>query len=173
MKNLLLIGLGGGLLYHLYKAHHDKKVVKQAVNDANLAQIGGAAVYACPIATQNIQVNTKNRNIAIESPRIQYGPLNLKDNKYWKRLAKFWNTTEDVAKASRCSNCAAFDISPRMKQCMPGSVQKDGELGYCWMHDFKCHSARTCYTWAAGGPIDTNKVSYEWQQNKLDKGETV
>jgi hypothetical protein len=37
------------------------------------------------------------------------------------------------------------------------------------MHSFKCHSERTCYTWAAGGPIDTNKVSYEWQERKGDE----
>ena len=54
----------------------------------------------------------------------------------------------------------------RMLECMPGSVQDDGYLGYCWMHSFKCHSERTCYTWAAGGPIDTDKVSYEWKERK-------
>ena len=46
---------------------------------------------------------------------------------------------------------------------MPGSVQEDGELGYCWMHHFKCHSARSCYTWAAGGPISEDEKSIEWQ----------
>mgnify|MGYP006254202561 FL=1 len=40
---------------------------------------------------------------------------------------------------------------------------EEGMLGYCWMHKFKCHSARSCYTWAAGGPIDEDKVSYQWQ----------
>jgi hypothetical protein len=54
-----------------------------------------------------------------------------------------------------------------MKECMPGSVQEDGELGYCWMHHFKCHSARTCYTWAAGGPITEDKVSEEWQEKNM------
>ena len=51
---------------------------------------------------------------------------------------------------------------------MPGSVQEDGELGYCWMHHFKCHSARTCYTWAAGGPITDDEVSAEWQEKNED-----
>ena len=32
------------------------------------------------------------------------------------------------------------------------------------MHHFKCHSARSCYTWAAGGPITKDKVSLSWQQ---------
>ena len=72
-------------------------------------------------------------------------------------------------KKSRCGNCVAFDISPRMLECMPGPTSEpieddEGKLGYCWMHHFKCHSARSCFTWAAGGPIDEDKVSYEWQE---------
>ena len=123
---------------------------------------------SCPRATKDLEFNTKNRNKAIKSSWIQYGPLNLSDNSYWKRLAKHWNTTVAVAKDSRCANCIAFDISPRMVDCMTaGPVSEniedaDGILGYCHMHHFKCHSARTCYTWAAGGPITSNKVSKEW-----------
>ena len=116
---------------------------------------------ACPLATQDLKLNTENRNSAIESEHVQYGPLNLNDESYWVRVAEHWKTTPEVAKESNCSNCAAFDISPRMEECMPGSLQKDGRLGYCWMHHFKCHSARTCYTWAAGGPIDEDTVSAE------------
>jgi len=123
-------------------------------------------IMACPLPTQNLELNTKNRNSAIEADYIQYGPLNLNDEEYWERAAEHWNTTVDVAKESKCKNCVAFDISERMLECMPGSVQDDGYLGYCWMHSFKCHSERTCYTWAAGGPIDTDKVSYDWQERK-------
>ena len=35
------------------------------------------------------------------------------------------------------------------------------------MHHFKCHSARTCYTWAAGGPIVKDEASYDWQKRNL------
>tara|TARA_R110002020_G_scaffold418481_1_gene627706 strand:- start:269 stop:751 length:483 start_codon:yes stop_codon:yes gene_type:complete len=122
----------------------------------------------CPPATQDLELNTKNRDAAIKSNYIQYGPINLEDETYWDKLADHWQTTPDVAKESNCSNCAAFDISPRMEECMPGSVQEDGELGYCWMHHFKCHSARTCYTWAAGGPIADDKVSKEWQEKNIE-----
>ena len=119
----------------------------------------------CPPATQDLALNTKNRDAAVKAKHIQYGPLNLNDKDYWERYAKRWNTTAAVAKKSNCSNCIAFDISPRMKDCMPGKTSdKDGELGYCWMHHFKCHSARSCYTWAAGGPISKDKVSFEWQE---------
>jgi len=120
---------------------------------------------SCPLATQDLEVNTKNRDAAIAAEHIKYGPLNLNDEAYWARYAEKWGTTPEVAKKSNCSNCIAFDISPRMKDCMPGKTSDDeGELGYCWMHHFKCHSARTCNTWAAGGPIDLDKVSLEWQE---------
>ena len=115
---------------------------------------------ACPRATQDLKLNTKNRNMAIEAEHIKYGPLNLSDDQYWVDAAEHWKTTPEVAKQSNCSNCIAFDISPRMEKCMP----LEGDLGYCWMHHFKCHKDRTCYTWAAGGPIDDDKTSKENQQ---------
>lgn len=130
-----------------------------------LALVSEAAKdLVCPPATQDLKLNTKNRDSAIKADHIQYGPLNLADEEYWERAAEHWNTKTSVAKKSNCSNCVAFDISPRMKDCMPGSVTKDGELGYCWMHHFKCHSARTCYTWAAGGPITDDEKSSSWQE---------
>ena len=124
---------------------------------------------ACPLATQDLMVNTKNRDAAVKNPNIRYGPLNLEDEKYWEEYAKRWNTTADVAKKSNCSNCIAFDISPRMDKCMPLTTDEDGRLGYCWMHDFKCHSARTCYTWAKGGPIDDDKTSKDNQLRRESK----
>jgi hypothetical protein len=133
-----------------------KIVVKRAVK--KLMEL------VCPPATQDLKLNTKNRDTAIHAEHIQYGPLNLADEEYWEKAAAHWKTTADVAKKSKCGNCAAFDLSPRMKECMPGSVQEDGELGYCWMHHFKCHSVRTCYTWAAGGPISEDEMSAGWQE---------
>ena len=120
---------------------------------------------SCPLATQDLKVNTRNRDAAIDAEHIQYGPLNLSDAAYWLRYSEKWGTTPEVAKKSNCSICVAFDISPRMKDCMPGKTSDDeGELGYCWMHHFKCHSARTCYTWAAGGPIVSDETSHDWQR---------
>jgi len=130
----------------------------------------------CPAPTQDLELNTKNRNSAIKAEYIQYGPLNLADTEYWDRAAEHWNTKPEIAKQSRCSNCVAFDISPRMLECMPGPVSEpiaddEGYLGYCWMHNFKCHSARSCFTWAAGGPITEDEVSREWQERQSAKGE--
>ena len=121
--------------------------------------------YACPRAAKDLKLNTINRNKSIKARHIQYGPLNVDEPAdFWTKIARFWNTSERAAQKSLCGNCVAFDISPRMDECMPGPVSdKDGRLGYCWMHDFKCHSARTCRTWAKGGPIIKNKVSLKWQ----------
>jgi hypothetical protein len=127
----------------------------------------------CPAPTQDLELNTKNRDAAIKAEHIQYGPLNVDEpGDYWKGIAEHWNTTEEAAKKSLCGNCVAFDISPRMDECMPGEVSdKDGRLGYCWMHHFKCFSARTCRTWAKGGPITEDKVSYDWQDKDKDSME--
>jgi len=129
----------------------------------------------CPPATEDLQKNTENRNRAIQADHIQYGPLNVDEpGDYWQEIADFWSTTEKAAKSSLCANCTAFDISPRMKDCLPGPTSdEDGELGYCWMHHFKCHSARSCRTWAKGGPIEEDKVSHEWQKSAdFDEKET-
>lgn len=154
------------------------KIIKETLSFVAEA----AKKYTCPAATQDLKLNTKNRDSAIKADYIQYGPLNLTDEAYWERAAEHWNTEPDVAKKSKCYNCVAFDISPRMQDCMPGLVMdqeaieeaiKNEEpwetLGYCWMHSFKCHSARTCYTWAAGGPITEDKVSHDWQERNEEK----
>ena len=125
---------------------------------------------SCPVPTTDLEVNTKNRNRAIKADYIEYGPLNVDEPAgFWEHIADHWSTSVKAAKESLCGNCAAFDVSPRMKECMPGELSdKDGELGYCWMHHFKCHSARTCYTWAKGGPISADKVSLDWQDKNQD-----
>lgn len=123
---------------------------------------------SCPLPAKDLKLNTKNRDKAIKEDHIKYGPLNVDEpGSYWEDLADHWDTTEEAAKKSLCGNCAAFDISPRMLECMPGDLEDaDGKLGYCWMHEFKCHSARTCRTWAKGGPITTDKTSHSWQKDK-------
>ena len=125
---------------------------------------------SCPVPTQDLEVNTKNRDRAIKADFIEYGPLNVDEPAgYWEHLADHWKTSVEAAKKSNCGNCVAFDISPRMLECKPGEISDgDGKLGYCWMHHFKCHSARSCYTWAKGGPITEDKVSYEWQDRNQD-----
>ena len=123
----------------------------------------------CPPATQDLELNTKNRDATLKN--FNYGPLNVSEpGDYWEKIAKYWKTDVKAAKASNCGNCVAFDISPRMDDCMPGETSdEDGRLGYCWMHHFKCHSARSCHTWAKGGPIDDDEKSLDWQKRGEDK----
>ena len=139
-----------------------RQVIREALEDQ---------VRECPASTQDISLNTANRDRAIQADFINYGPLNVEEpGDYWINIAKKWRTSVEAAKKSLCSNCVAFDISPRMDKCMPGQTSdKDGRLGYCWMHHFKCHSARSCRTWAKGGPITKDSVSYDWQERNKNK----
>jgi len=142
-----------------------RRLIREALEDK---------IKECPASTQNLGLNTANRDRAIQADFIKYGPLNVEEpGDYWENIAKRWNTSVEAAKKSRCANCVAFDISPRMLKCLPGETSepvedKDGILGYCWMHHFKCHSARACNTWAAGGPINKDEVSYDWQKRNLN-----
>ena len=146
---------------------------KGAPTPAQMKRAKGESVteeMKCPPATQDVKINTTNRDATIKN--FNYGPLNVDEpGDYWKDIAKYWKTTEEAAKKSQCGNCVAFDISPRMDECMPGETSDDdGRLGYCWMHHFKCHSARSCHTWAKGGPITEDEKSYDWQKRaKMDE----
>lgn len=119
----------------------------------------------CPPATQSIDLNLANRQKAIDE--YGYGPLNPDEpnDEFWQRLADKWNTSDvESVKDSRCGNCAAFDVTEKMQDCIakgigsePGSDPHDtidaGELGYCKFLKFKCASKRTCDAWVEGGPI--------------------
>ena len=132
-----------------------------------------AAESGCPLATKDVELNTKNRDFTQD--KYNYGPLNVDEpGDYWEKVAEKWNTSVEAARTSLCGNCTAFDISPRMLECMPGEVSDDsGVLGYCWMHHFKCHSARSCNTWAKGGPIKDDKVSYIWGKKAFGEKDEV
>jgi hypothetical protein len=118
----------------------------------------------CPIATQDIHVNLKNRQHGIDE--YHYGPANPdKPGKYWKDAAKRWKTDEATAKTMKCANCAAFDISDKMYDCMKKGIEgneknidalatiEKGDLGYCNFLHFKCAGARSCAAWVTGGPV--------------------
>ena len=63
---------------------------------------------------------------------------------------------------------ALRSTSPRMKECMPGDTfDDDGELGYCWMHRFKCHSANMSHL-GKRWPIKSDKESAEWQRKNSE-----
>jgi hypothetical protein len=121
---------------------------------------------SCPIATQDITVNLKNRAKAITAAK--YGPENpaLPNTKFWQNKADQWDVTITDAKKSLCGNCAVFVVSDKMKNCIAqgignesdpwGAIDK-AELGYCEIFDFKCAAQRTCDAWVVGGP-DTGEM---------------
>jgi len=73
----------------------------------------------CPIATQNVEVNLKHRQIAIS--RYGYGPLNPNNPniKFWRAKTQMWKLDSlEEAKEARCNNCAAFNITSRILNCI-------------------------------------------------------
>jgi len=122
---------------------------------------------SCPPATQDSALNRKNQESTYENH--DYGPRDVTNpGDYWEKMAEFWEVSVEKAKKQNCGNCVAYDVSPRMRECGVGE-----NLGYCWMHNFKCQSARTCNTWAKGGPIKTDKVSQEWQERAFGGTKTT
>jgi len=125
-----------------------------------------AADKGCPVATHDIDVNLKNRQKAIDE--YHYGPANPDQaGDYWKAAAKRWDIDEKTAKTMKCENCAAFDVSDKMWQCIEAGIQGDenkeadamatihkADLGYCNFLAFKCAGTRSCTAWVSGGAID-------------------
>jgi len=129
---------------------------------------------ACPVATQDVQVNLKNRNEAIKE--YGYGPLNPLEPSapFWKRLAGIWGVSVAAAQTSHCDNCSAFIQTKEMLACIEKGIGYDPDeppannkaeavtakvvarsanLGYCQLFHFKCAGDRTCDAWLVGGPI--------------------
>lgn len=124
----------------------------------------------CPIATQDIDVNLENRQKAID--KYHYGPANPdKPGTYWKDAAKRWNIDETTAKTMKCGNCAAFDVSDKMWDCMSKGIEgkednidalatvQKADLGYCNFLHFKCAGTRSCTAWVTGGAIDDKDLT--------------
>lgn len=122
------------------------------------------AANGCPIATQDITVNIKNRQTAID--QAHYGPMLPGDpnNGFWKQKADIWGVTPAEAKKARCKNCAAFVRTPEMLNCIATALGTEGyesgwgtihqaKLGFCNIFDFKCAGERTCDAWVTNGPI--------------------
>ena len=123
----------------------------------------------CPPATQDVVLNLKNRQHAIDV--ANYGPLNPAEpnTEYWKKKAEQFNSGDvEAAKKSICGNCAFFDIKQHTLDCIAKGIGGEdaydsidaGQLGYCTSFDFKCAAARTCDAWAGGGPVDDKEINY-------------
>jgi hypothetical protein len=130
----------------------------------------------CPPATQDITLNLKNRQKAIDE--YGYGPLNpdLPNVKFWMAKVDEWNLDSvDEAKQSLCGNCAAFDQRKATLDCIAQGIGSEqgaedptieaGDLGYCRFLKFKCASCRTCDAWVTGGPLVDKDVTEMDGQN--------
>lgn len=119
---------------------------------------------ACPIATKDTRVNVKNRQHAIDE--YHYGPANpAEPGDYWEDAAIAWGIDVDTAKTMKCENCAAFDVSDRMRKCIEDGIVagdignnaiqtiKQADLGYCNLLHFKCAGSRSCSIWLTNGPV--------------------
>ena len=135
----------------------------------NFIDLLEAIEQGCPPATQSIDLNLKNRKKAIDE--YGYGPLdpNAPNEEFWAAKAAEWNMENpEDAKSALCGNCAAFDETSKMLDCIakgigtepgsdPASTIDAGTLGYCKFLKFKCAAKRTCDAWVEGGPITDKK----------------
>lgn len=122
----------------------------------------------CPEATINLQLNLLNRRKAIRT--ASYGPANpgLPNVQFWKQIARIWGVSSQEAQTMRCGNCAAFDVTSHVLECIENGIGRDGidpddtivaaHLGYCRFFKFKCAASRTCSAWVTGGPITDDKL---------------
>lgn len=114
----------------------------------------------CPTATQNIKVNLANRQRCIDE--AMYGPLDIKNpGDYWDKIADKWNVPVEEAKGEICGNCAAFNVTKKILDCIAEGISGEdawdvieaGDLGYCEFFQFKCNANRSCLAHVDGGPI--------------------
>ena len=119
----------------------------------------------CPEPTQDIKLNLKNRQKAINEHG--YGPPDPSqpNEKFWLKKMDMWKVDElSEVKNMLCGNCAAFDITTKTLDCIESGIGDDatetinvGKLGYCKFLKFKCAAKRTCDAWVTGGPITDKK----------------
>jgi len=130
--------------------------LKRTMDQAMDKDAGYKDEESCPMATQDITLNLKNRAKAIDS--ANYGPENpkLPNKQFWMEMAREWEVDPEEAKMSVCGNCAAFNQDDSMLECIakgigeegdPWAMIEAGDLGYCEIFDFKCASSRTCSAW--------------------------
>jgi hypothetical protein len=137
----------------------------------------------CPVATRDITINLQNRGKAID--KANYGPMNPREpnDRYWQQLAAKWDVPVEEAKTMRCGNCAAFNQTERMMDCIaqglggegmaddPMETIEAGDLGFCEIFDFKCAAERTCDAWIVGGPITDEEEGDEYGEDEEGSAE--
>jgi hypothetical protein len=150
-----------------------------AISNGNISNFADST---CPPATQDVQINLKNRQNAIDT--VGYGPLNPEEpnEEFWGDKAERWGIEIAEAKTAICGNCIFFVQTTKMLDCIESGLGSDeaedasvrgGGLGYCNAFDFKCAPERTCNAWAAGGPVtDDTADSVTAAAKKRTKAQT-
>jgi hypothetical protein len=134
-------------------------------------------VAKCPMPTQDVVLNLKNRAKAITSAK--YGPENpkLPNEAFWRNKADTWDVSIEDSKKSLCGNCAAFNVQDSIKNCIAKGIGNEADpwgtirladLGYCEIFDFKCAASRTCDAWVTGGPNDGSGDDEEYVDTELE-----
>jgi hypothetical protein len=147
--------------------------LKRTMDQAMDKDAGYKDEESCPMATQDITLNLKNRAKAINS--ANYGPENpkLPNKQFWMEMAREWEVDPEEAKMSVCGNCAAFNQDDSMLECIAKGIGEEGDpwamidagdLGYCEIFDFKCASSRTCEAWV----VEENE-----EESDSDDGESL
>jgi hypothetical protein len=155
-----------------------QRTMRQVMDNKTGQQQQGSE-QSCPMPTQDVTLNLKNRAKAITT--AAYGPENpaLPNTAYWQKKADTWDVSIADAKKSRCGNCAAFNVSDKLKECIangigmeadPWGTIKLADLGYCEIFDFKCAGTRTCDAWVVGGP-NTGSENEGDQEDMSEGGE--
>jgi hypothetical protein len=134
-------------------------------------------VAKCPMPTQDVVLNLKNRAKAITAAK--YGPENpkLPNEAFWRNKADTWDVSIEDSKKSLCGNCAAFNVQDSIKNCIAKGIGNEADpwgtirladLGYCEIFDFKCAASRTCDAWVTGGPNDGSGDDEEYVDTELE-----
>jgi len=79
-----------------------------------------------PDATQDIELNLKNRQKAINEQG--YGPADPSqpNDKFWKKKMEMWKVDElSEVKNMLCGNCAAFDITTKKLSCIEKGIGEE------------------------------------------------
>ena len=125
------------------------------------------AVTGCPVATQDLDVNLKNRQTAID--KHGYGPANPNDTEadnamFWQAKAKMWNCSVDNVR-----DCFAKGIGDQGND--PMATLEKSDMGYCAFLHFKCAGDRTCDAWMVGGAVDNKDLTerYTSLETKIRK----
>ena len=93
--------------------------------------------FTCPLSTKDSDVNSENREHAIQE--YSYGAA-----------VKNWEKKKQI-----CGTCEYYNIRANMLDCIDSGIGMDDDVpvGYCEKLDFTCAAENVCNEWEKGGPI--------------------